>query len=112
LESQSVLKFVFVDDYGFGISSTDPCPQLYLTKYTLLCRYVAEPCPDYANKEFCDLGEDCPFAHGTFEINLHPSKYCTKVGLLAQFSSRPIGSSASVIIPLCRGKSNFISQFA
>jgi hypothetical protein len=54
-----------------------------------MCRYVAEPCPDYANKEFCDLGEDCPFAHGTFEINLHPSKYCTKVGSLAQSDSLP-----------------------
>lgn len=70
-------------------------------------RYVAEPCPDYANKEFCDLGEDCPFAHGTFEINLHPSKYCTKVGfcLLPAHTSLLDHHPPETITPACIGSS-------
>lgn len=44
-------------------------------------RYLAEACPDYKLHGFCALGNDCPFAHGVFEINLHPSKYRTQVSL-------------------------------
>lgn len=42
-------------------------------------RYLAEACPDYKLHGFCALGNECPFAHGVFEINLHPSKYRTQM---------------------------------
>lgn len=46
-------------------------------------RYVAEPCQDYKMHGLCVLGKECPFAHGVFEINLHPSKYRTQVSAKA-----------------------------
>ncbi|EIE18478.1 hypothetical protein COCSUDRAFT_9572, partial [Coccomyxa subellipsoidea C-169] len=46
-------------------------------------QYVAEPCPDY-KRGICLLGSACPYAHGVYERNLHPSKYrtqmCTETG--------------------------------
>ena len=51
------------------------------------CRYLAEACPDYKLNGFCVLGNECPFAHGVFEINLHPSKYRTQVSDSAIFAA-------------------------
>ena len=52
-----------------------------------MCRYLAEACPDYKLNGFCVLGNECPFAHGVFEINLHPSKYRTQVCGFASFTA-------------------------
>ncbi|XP_044962874.1 zinc finger CCCH domain-containing protein 37-like [Hordeum vulgare subsp. vulgare] len=42
--------------------------------------YAGEPCPDYRRRPgaACPRGASCPFAHGTFELWLHPSRYRTR----------------------------------
>jgi hypothetical protein len=42
--------------------------------------YTGEPCPDFRRRPgaACPRGSVCPFAHGTFELWLHPSRYRTR----------------------------------
>jgi hypothetical protein len=42
--------------------------------------YTGEPCPDFRRRPgaACSRGTACPFAHGTFELWLHPSRYRTR----------------------------------
>lgn len=42
--------------------------------------YAGEPCPDFRRRPgaACPRGSACPFAHGTFELWLHPSRYRTR----------------------------------
>ncbi|KAF6985724.1 hypothetical protein CFC21_083160 [Triticum aestivum] len=42
--------------------------------------YAGEPCPDFRRRPgaACPRGSSCPFAHGTFELWLHPSRYRTR----------------------------------
>ncbi|VAH09539.1 unnamed protein product [Triticum turgidum subsp. durum] len=42
--------------------------------------YAGEPCPDFRRRPgaACPRGASCPFAHGTFELWLHPSRYRTR----------------------------------
>ncbi|KAL6618902.1 hypothetical protein ACP70R_034041 [Stipagrostis hirtigluma subsp. patula] len=42
--------------------------------------YTGEPCPDFRRRPgaACPRGAACPFAHGTFELWLHPSRYRTR----------------------------------
>ncbi|KAF0927286.1 hypothetical protein E2562_031490 [Oryza meyeriana var. granulata] len=42
--------------------------------------YTGEPCPDFRRRPgaACPRGSTCPFAHGTFELWLHPSRYRTR----------------------------------
>ncbi|OEL26040.1 Zinc finger CCCH domain-containing protein 37 [Dichanthelium oligosanthes] len=42
--------------------------------------YTGEPCPDFRRRPgaACPRGTTCPFAHGTFELWLHPSRYRTR----------------------------------
>ncbi|KAF8727334.1 hypothetical protein HU200_018936 [Digitaria exilis] len=42
--------------------------------------YTGEPCPDFRRRPgaACPRGNACPFAHGTFELWLHPSRYRTR----------------------------------
>ncbi|CAN6337024.1 unnamed protein product [Urochloa humidicola] len=42
--------------------------------------YTGEPCPDFRRRPgaACPRGSACPFAHGTFELWLHPSRYRTR----------------------------------
>ena len=42
--------------------------------------YAGEPCPDFRRRPgaACPRGTACPFAHGTFELWLHPSRYRTR----------------------------------
>ncbi|PVH62104.1 hypothetical protein PAHAL_3G206300 [Panicum hallii] len=42
--------------------------------------YAGEPCPDFRRRPgaACPRGSGCPFAHGTFELWLHPSRYRTR----------------------------------
>ncbi|XP_066379629.1 zinc finger CCCH domain-containing protein 37-like [Miscanthus floridulus] len=42
--------------------------------------YTGEPCPDFRHRPgaACPRGLACPFAHGTFELWLHPSRYRTR----------------------------------
>ena len=44
-------------------------------------RYLSEPCPDWKAIGVCLLGNTCPFSHGLFEINLHPTKFRTQVNM-------------------------------
>ncbi|XP_062181069.1 zinc finger CCCH domain-containing protein 37-like [Phragmites australis] len=42
--------------------------------------YTGETCPDFRRRPgaSCPRGNTCPFAHGTFELWLHPSRYRTR----------------------------------
>jgi hypothetical protein len=42
--------------------------------------YTGVPCPDFRRRPgaACPRGNACPFAHGTFELWLHPSRYRTR----------------------------------
>ncbi|KAL5231954.1 hypothetical protein ABZP36_030730 [Zizania latifolia] len=42
--------------------------------------YTGEACPDFRRRPgaACPRGNMCPFAHGTFELWLHPSRYRTR----------------------------------
>ncbi|KAK3138212.1 hypothetical protein QOZ80_5AG0365890 [Eleusine coracana subsp. coracana] len=42
--------------------------------------YTGEPCPDFRRRPgaACPRGNACSFAHGTFELWLHPSRYRTR----------------------------------
>ncbi|XP_062231944.1 zinc finger CCCH domain-containing protein 37-like [Phragmites australis] len=42
--------------------------------------YTGEPCPDFRRRPgaACPQGNKCPFAHGTFELWLHPLRYRTR----------------------------------
>ncbi|KAK9839207.1 hypothetical protein WJX81_001491 [Elliptochloris bilobata] len=52
-------------------------------------RYIAEPCPDY-KRGICLLGNQCPYAHGVYERNLHPSKYRTHLCTEGERCSRRV----------------------
>ena len=46
------------------------CPKKY--------NYSATPCPDF-KRGACKRGDACEFAHGVFEVNLHPTRYRTSM---------------------------------
>ncbi|WIA23837.1 hypothetical protein OEZ85_013497 [Tetradesmus obliquus] len=43
-----------------------------------LYKYTGISCPDY-RKGTCKRGNACPYAHGVFEVWLHPSRYRTQM---------------------------------
>eukprot|EP00878_Enallax_costatus_P025517 GHUV01027304.1.p1 GENE.GHUV01027304.1~~GHUV01027304.1.p1 ORF type:complete len:183 (+),score=15.61 GHUV01027304.1:258-806(+) len=43
-----------------------------------LYKYTGISCPDY-RKGTCKRGNGCPYAHGVFEVWLHPSRYRTQM---------------------------------
>uniref|UniRef100_A0A0E0JIF6 C3H1-type domain-containing protein n=1 Tax=Oryza punctata TaxID=4537 RepID=A0A0E0JIF6_ORYPU len=54
--------------------------------------YTGEPCPDFRVRPgaACPRGSGCPFAHGTFETWLHPSRYRTRACRSGMLCARPI----------------------
>ncbi|EAY75754.1 hypothetical protein OsI_03666 [Oryza sativa Indica Group] len=54
--------------------------------------YTGEPCPDFrvAARAACPRGSGCPFAHGTFETWLHPSRYRTRPCRSGMLCARPV----------------------
>ncbi|KAL5222947.1 hypothetical protein ABZP36_027660 [Zizania latifolia] len=54
--------------------------------------YTGEPCPDFRRRPggACPRGTGCPFAHGTFEMWLHPSRYRTRPCRAGVRCARPI----------------------
>lgn len=54
--------------------------------------YSGEPCPDFRRRPggACPRGAGCPFAHGTFEMWLHPSRYRTRPCRAGARCARPV----------------------
>lgn len=64
-----------------------------------LHKYTGTSCPDY-RKGSCKRGSGCPYAHGVFEVWLHPSRYRTQMCKDAALCTRQVRSS-DIRMSLC-----------